>query len=47
VVIAHQDATDTAPKSHQIPKLILGGRSAEPTAPASAPARRAEDKVSA
>jgi hypothetical protein len=48
VVIAHQNATEMAAKTYQLPKLVLGGKSAEPMlAPATPPARRTEDKVPA
>jgi hypothetical protein len=49
VVIAHQDATDTAPKGYQVPTLVLAGRSDKPatSTPALAPTRRAEDKIPA
>ena len=52
VVIAHQNATESVAKTYQLPKLVMGGKSAEPTlAPGAAPitgtARRAEDRVPA
>ena len=44
VVIAHQNANHPTTKSHQLPKLVLGGKALEP---AQVPGARAEDKVPA
>jgi hypothetical protein len=46
VVIAHQNSTEVAAKTYHMPKLVLGGKSAE-MAPAQAAPRRTEDKVTA